>query len=228
MKTFRHNFKNHLLPKLKQINGSGGRFYETENGIRYPSITSMISHFSAKSIQEWRQRIGPAEADKITRKSATRGTKFHKVCETYLMNQELLFETPMQQQMFINTKQYVDRIDEIQLLETRLISHHLRLAGTVDCIAAFDNKLSVVDFKSSLRAKKIEYIQDHFVQAAAYAIMYEEMTKIPVSQLVIVIAIEGEPSQIFIDQRDNHTKKLISLRNEYEKNNSIHYSTAHA
>ena len=214
---FKHNFKGHLLPKLEQINEEGNRQYLTPNGVKYPSVTTMLGHFTSKGIMEWRRRIGADEANRITRQASTRGSAFHKVCEKYLLNEQIEFKTPLQKQLFINTKPYIENIDEIQLIEGRLFSHHLRLAGTVDCVGVYGKKLSVVDFKSASRAKPKEYIEDYFMQCTAYAIMYEELLQIPVSQIVVIIAVEGEESQVFVEKRDNYTKKLLTQRDTYEK-----------
>ena len=100
---------------------------------------------------------------------------------------------------------------------TPLFSHHLRLAGTVDCIAEWDGRLAVIDFKTSTREKKKDWIENYFMQAAAYAIMYEELAFIPITRLVVLIVVEEDNSvQVFEERRDNWTKKLLTLRDEYE------------
>jgi genome maintenance exonuclease 1 len=101
-----------------------------------------------------------------------------------------------------------------------MFSHHLRLAGTVDCIAEWDGRLSVIDFKTSTRAKKAEWIGSYFMQCAAYAIMYEELAFIPVTQLVVLVSVEEEPEpQVFIEHRDRWTKELLQWRDFYETKN---------
>ncbi len=223
---FKHNFKNHLLPKLEQINEEGNRQYLTSSGVKYPSVTTMLGHFTSQGIMEWRRRVGVEEANRITRQASTRGTAFHKVCEKYLLNEQMEFKTPLQKQLFINTKPYLENIGEIQLIEGKLFSHHLRLAGTVDCVGDYEKKLSVIDFKSASRAKPKEYIEDYFMQCTAYAIMYEELLQIPVSQIVVIIAVEGEESQVFVEKRDNYAKKLLTQRDNYEKITGRSYSPA--
>lgn len=219
-KTFNHNFKDNLIKAAKQVNENGTRYYEAE-GNKYPSITTMLGYFNRKEIYEWRNRVGHEEANKISAKAATRGTKFHKVVEKYLLNESLEFKTPLEQQLFINTREYIDLIDDIHLIEKSMFSHHLRLAGTVDCIARYNEKLSVIDFKTATKSKSKEYIENYFMQAAAYAIMFEEQTQIPVPQIVIIIAVEGEPSQVFVDRRDSFAKQLLKCRDIYEESNGI-------
>jgi len=91
------------------------------------------------------------------------------------------------------------------------------LAGRVDCVAEWDGKLSIIDFKTSRRLKKKENIEGYFIQEAAYAIMWEERTGIPINQLVTLIAVDGEYPQVFIERRDNHTEKLLSTIKEYQR-----------
>ena len=91
------------------------------------------------------------------------------------------------------------------------------MAGRVDCIAEYDGKLAVIDFKTSGKPKKKEHISSYFMQTAAYAIMYEERTGIPVPNIVILIAVEGDEPQVFIEKRDNWAKELIRTRDYFEK-----------
>jgi hypothetical protein len=98
-----------------------------------------------------------------------------------------------------------------------MYSDYLKIAGTVDCIAEFDNKLSVIDFKTSTKIKDKKYITGYLCQAAGYAVMYEERTGIPIKQIVIVISVDDEDPQIFIEDRDNYIGKLIEIRQLYEE-----------
>ena len=79
----------------------------------------------------------------------------------------------------------------------------MALLVRVDCIAEFDG-LSVIDFKTSRKPKKKEWISNYFQQASAYCVMYEERTKIPVDQIVILIAVDDNGLQVFVEKRDNH------------------------
>lgn len=203
------------IPQIERITENGQRYY-TNGKFKYPSVTTVLGSF--EDLSEWRSRVGDEAADKISRQSAVRGTLFHQQVEHYLRHKENpSYRTPLEQQLFINTKAILDRIDYIRLLETQLYSNHLRLAGTVDCVATFDGVFSVIDFKTAVRQKTASQIENYFQQAAAYAIMFEELTMIPVSQLVIVIAVEGAPSQVFKSKRDLHVKGLLSKRDSFEE-----------
>lgn len=203
---------------LKQITEqSGKRIYVTPDGNRYPSVTTMLSYFSRDSIKEWRDRIGHAEADKISKTASSRGTRFHKIVEKYLANEDMEIQSPIQLEMFKSLIPYLDNINNIHLQEKYLYSDYLRLAGTVDCIAEYKGKLTVIDFKTSSKPKQEDWIQSYFIQATAYAIMFEERYKIPVPRITIMIAVENDYPQIFYKKRDSYAGQLIKMRDEYER-----------
>lgn len=204
------------IPKLQQINEDGTRYYVTPEGAKYPSITTVLSAYNQKAIFEWRQRVGEEEANKISRQASSRGTRIHSLCEDYLNNKVPEFKTPLDQEMFDRFKPVLHRIDNIRLQEVRMYSDHLRIAGTVDCIGEFDGKLSVIDFKTARRPKSKDDIENYFMQASGYAIMFEERFGIPVSRTVIAIAVEDEDPQVFIEKRDNYVEGLIRYRDLYE------------
>ena len=187
-------------------NEDGSRVYVNASGVAYPSATTVLSVLSKDSIKEWRQRVGEEEANRISSTAATRGTKIHTLVEKYLGNEEITSETyeeqkvdPFNAQLFEDYKKFLNRINNIHAQELALYSDHLRMAGRVDCIAEFEGKLAIIDFKTSRKLKRKDWIESYFLQATAYSIMYEERTGIPVPNLVIGIAVdhESEP-QIFL------------------------------
>jgi len=209
------------LPKLKQLNEDGTRYYVTPEGNKYPSVTTVLSEYSRKAIMNWRARVGNEQANIISGKASSRGTKLHKSCENYLNNEVLTFKTPFEQELFTKFKPTLHRINKIYAQELRMYSDHLRMAGTVDCIAEFDGKLSVIDFKTSSRLKDKDYIENYFMQCAAYAIMFEEQFGIPVNRTVVAIAVEEEEPQVFVDSRNKHVDRLFHFRDLYERNHGL-------
>ena len=141
---------------------------------------------------QWRKKVGEEKANEISRKATTRGTSVHKVIETFLNNEDISQHDmmPNVKSLFYRMKPELEKMDNIHCLETRLFSHKLRLAGTVDCIAEHNGVLSVVDFKTSIRLKKKEQIQNYFMQGVAYADMFSEMTNLNVDQIVILIGVD--------------------------------------
>lgn len=203
-------------PKLTQINEDGTRYYVTPEGNKYPSITTVLAEYNRKAIFEWRQRVGEEEANKISRQASGRGTRIHKLCEDYLNNLPLDFKTPLDREMFERFKPTLFRINNIYAQELRMYSDHLRIAGTVDAVASFDGKKSIIDFKTARKPKDKNHIENYFMQAAAYAIMFEERFKIAVPQIVIAIAVDDEDPQVFVEKRDDYVEKLIYYRDLYE------------
>lgn len=211
---------NLVVPQLQQINENGQRVYATSSGERYPSVTTILSEHGREAIEAWRTRIGEAEATKISTRAAARGTRIHEYTEAYLNNKSLDFGVNIfTADLFGSFKPLLQDIDNIHCLETRLYSHHLRLAGTVDCIAEYKGVLSVIDFKTASKPKQHDWIHNYFMQCSAYAIMYEELTGIPVPQIVVLIAVEDNEPQLFVERRNRWTRGLLDYRDRYEKNN---------
>ena len=209
--------RNLAVPKLEQINENGTRVYATPDGSRYPSVTTILSEHGREALDRWRDRIGHAEAAKIGARAAARGTKLHSYTENYLKNEPIDFGLNIFTQELFNTfLPVLDPINNIHCQETRMFSHHLRLAGTADCIAEYNGVLSVIDFKTASKSKQHDWIHSYFMQCSAYAVMYEEMTGIPVPQLVILIAVEDRDPQVFVEKRNNWVPGLLKYRDLYE------------
>ena len=128
---------------------NGKRFYKTPEGLLYPSVTTITSQHGKDKILEWRKRVGEEEANRISTKASSRGTRVHKICENYLNNEEDYARKTMPDSvaMFKTLQPLLDEhVNNIHALEIPLYSHHLRVAGRVDCIAEYDGKLSIIDF----------------------------------------------------------------------------------
>ena len=189
----------HNFPNLKAKTTEKGRRYFVE-GNAYPSVTTVIGEMKKKSIIEWRRKVGEEEANAISKRATTRGNKCHKLAEDYLSNKPLdrYRDDVLSLGMFHQIRPYIDKINNIHALEESLYSHTLKLAGRVDCIAEYDNELAIIDFKTSSKYKREEWIQDYFSQETAYAIMFQELTGLKVKQLVTIIAVETGTPQVFI------------------------------
>jgi len=204
------------LVELKTINENNRRLYVTPEGKQYPSVTTVLGWNTKQGILEWRKRVGEAAANKISRQASARGSRFHYQCEDYLNNKEPKIEGPGEKSMFTSIVPFLNRIQNIHCQEKSLYSDFLKTAGRVDCIAEFDGRLSIIDFKTSSRPKKAEYITNYFQQGSAYAVMYEERTGIPIDTIVIIMAVEGNEPQLFIEKRDNFIESYREVRNEYQ------------
>ena len=217
-KPYYEDSDNILGEQLEQVNTDSGRYYKTPAGVLYPSVTTVTGLMGADAIKEWRARVGEEEANKISKKASTRGTRIHQLCEDYIDGSEI-DPKDYDYNDFINftllKKVIDDNIDNIHMQEVRLYSDYLKMAGTVDCVAEFQGRLSIIDFKTAKKPKNREYITNYFCQAAAYAIMYEERTSIPVSKIIIIISVDDDEVQIFEDRRDHYVTQLLEVREKY-------------
>jgi len=206
------------LPKLLREDGDGRRRYLTPEGRAYPSITSVLSDFNKEGILAWRKRVGDAKADAVSRKATTKGTAVHSVIEHYLMNKPLPSMMPDVKVTFARMRPVLGKLNNIHCLETGLYSDKLQVAGTVDCIAEYQNKLAVIDFKTANRLKKKADIQSYFLQGTAYAAMYEELTGNKVEEVLILIGVESaEFPQLFSIQPEDYIEELKECINRYNE-----------
>lgn len=206
----------HDIPKLVRVDSEKGRTYQTPSGNAYPSVTSVLGLLGKAEIIEWRKRVGEEEANRVSARAAHRGTAIHTLCENYLLNTDVN-PGPFDLETFNSIRPFLDKINNVHCLETQLYSDYLQVAGTVDCIAEYEGKMSIIDFKTSKRLKTRDDIHAYFMQTAAYAVMFEERTGIPVGKLVIIMAVDDEKPLVFIEKRDDWIHHFIQLRQDYSK-----------
>jgi len=216
---FNHVKLSELDFDLKATTTEDGRRYLTPNGNSYPSVTTVLSSYNKKAILEWRQRVGEEKANEISRKASTRGTKLHSVCEKYLLNElsDIKIQTmmPDTKELFLQIMPEINKnVGDVYAIEQSLYSNRLRMAGRVDCIAEWNGQLSVIDFKTSTREKDEDKILNYFMQCAAYAEMFEEITGKPINQLVVAITVAEGFNQIFVREKD---KYLVPLNDYIER-----------
>jgi genome maintenance exonuclease 1 len=214
-KQFNHN-PVELNCELKEIEKDGKRHYSTPGG-DFPSVTTVVGFKKQKFFAEWRQK-NPEESRRVT----SRGTKFHSIIESYLKNEPVDLENmfPNFKALFLLLKPELDKIDNIRALETPLWSKTLGLAGRTDCIAEYDGKLSIIDFKASTKEKRKQDIDNYFTQATAYALMFQERTGIIVENFAIMIACEDGLRQVFQGRPINYVRELKNIITEYRNGNS--------
>ena len=191
----------------------GVRFYKVpdeEELLRLVSITSVTSHFNREIFDNWRKKVGEDEAQKVTKAATSRGTDFHSLTENHLKNQDLPSVAPMADFLFKIAKTELNRINNVYALESSLYSKVLGVAGTVDCIAEFDGELAIIDFKTSKKPKPKNWIEHYFVQCAAYACMFYELTDIPVKKFVILMACENGECVVYEEYEKSKYIKLLS------------------
>lgn len=207
-------FISHTFPKLQRVTTESGRRYQTAEGKSYPSVTTVTGFDKIDHIIAWRNKVGSEEANRISSRASKRGTAIHSLCEGYLLGKKPS-PTMFDSDMFNSLIPHLDLMDNIHCLETQMYSDHLEVAGTVDCIAEYKGKLCVIDFKTSARPKERDWVHNYFMQKAAYAVMFEEHTKIPVTRLLTVMAVDDHPVILFYERRDDWIGPFRELRERF-------------
>ena len=208
----------------------GKRYYWTPDGALYPSVTTVLSNNEEKKagLQRWREKVGEAEASRISRRASSRGTELHNICEDYLLNKETYLNKrmPLSVELFNNIQPILDEhVEAIYGNELALFSHTLKTAGRTDMFCRFMGINTIVDFKTATTNKKEQWIEDYFLQSTAYAIMLEEVYKdikqIKIPQIAVVIAVEeGENKhQLFVKQTSQYREKVKQLFGQYSIDN---------
>ena len=211
------------LTEMNAVTTDTGRKYKTPEGVNLPSITTVLSILSRESIAKWRARVGAAEANRISHRASTRGTSVHEIIEKYVNNDPNFKDgyTPDIIASFLDLKPILDeRLTKVYAQEAPLYSNHLGVAGRVDCVGIFDGKPSIIDYKTSMKPKRKDWIKNYFMQEAAYAIMWEERTGQPIVQLVTVISVDNAPPQVFVEHRDNWVRPLRETIEKYNEEQS--------
>ena len=206
------------IPKIKQVNIDGVRYYDTPDGTLI-SITSLLKNFTPEGILEWRKAVGEEVANEVMRAAADRGSKVHKIIENCLSNKpenDLVGNYgELAARMFSQMVPALDKIDRIRALEKGLYSTRFGIAGRVDCIAEYDKELTVIDFKTSTR-KRDERNETHLVQASFYSLAWEERTGEKVSQIAILTTTEDGELDVYRDDPSNHVDRLEEMIEEYK------------
>jgi len=209
------------LPKIIQKTKSDGtRKYQVPGGNEYPSVTTILGAKEKPWLEEWRQMLGPKNAAKETKRCSDRGTAVHNLAEEYLNNKEsdMSKYDPLHIKDFNKLKISLNNIDNIRAQEIGLYSDVLKTAGTVDCVAEYNGKLSIIDFKTSTNFKKRGMIDDYFKQCCAYSICWHERTGIMITNLVVMIAVErGLLPLVFEDNIQNWFDPLVSDIDKFYK-----------
>lgn len=226
----------------------GKRYYDVGVNKLFPSVTTILGKMTDKSgLDEWRKRVGEEEADRISKFSANRGTVMHQMIEYFLEKQDLekserLKYAQLKIVEFIKSEGYTqdelivgrrlfynfynagifDRIKRVLSLEETLWSLQMGgYAGRVDTIYEdFDGNVIILDFKTSRKPKKEEWIENYFMQISAYFIAYWERTGIKPGGGEIWISCEDGTPQIFnmdVNMIKKFSAKFLGLVKEFHK-----------
>jgi genome maintenance exonuclease 1 len=217
----RRIFKHQFVPVVDLITETidGQRHYVLEDGVtKLKSVTTILGEKTDKSVLlEWRKRVGDEEANRVSTQAARRGTSVHNMAEKYLLNEDMtpIFqkEMPINIETFQKFQPVLDKhIGTILGIETPLASKVLKCAGRTDLVAEYDGVLSIIDFKTSKRLKDESHIENYFLQATVYSMMFEWTYNLSVPKIVIMIAVDDESTpQIFIKDRAFYIDKVLEI-----------------
>ena len=217
MKNFKHNFVPFVELENEYINGQ--RYYVLPDGVtKLKSVTTILGEKTDKTaLLEWRKKVGDAEADRISNQATRRGTSIHTIAERYVLNEENIFrnQMPVNIDSFKPIQDTLDEhVDNIFGIEMPLYSKALGCAGRTDLVAEYDGKLSIIDFKTSRRLKKEEWIENYFLQSTVYSMMFEWTYKIAVPQIAIIITVDDEKTpQTFVTERSKYVNRVLEIFN---------------
>jgi len=189
--------------KLKRIQTAEGRQYVGEDNNPVPSVTTILGDTGDKTaLIEWRKRVGDEEANRISRESAGLGTKVHNAIEKHILGEAVEFGN---NQISIMAKEMSElminegfkNVNEVWGTEVGLIAPGL-YAGTTDCVGLHQGDEAIIDFKTSKKIKKEEWIEDYYLQCCAYALAHNEMYGTNIKKGVILMV-----------SRDNKFKEFV-------------------
>ena len=196
----------YVYPKSSRASIAGLRHYTLDGEEqKLPSVTTVIGQTQPKEKQEsldrWRERVGLREAQKITRDAAIRGTAMHKYLEDLIRGQRSLDLTPLGVEAENMAKIIVERglndCSEVYGIEATLYYPGL-YAGSVDLIAKYKDKVSIIDFKQTNKPKQREWIGDYFLQMAAYGMAHDAVYGTNIEQGVIMMCSKDGFYQQFV------------------------------
>ena len=165
------------------------------NDVKLPSVTSILqatkSEEDKASLENWMQRVGYAEAKRIKNEASNRGTSMHSYIEDFLKGRinESFFESNENYKNMakeIIQKGIKGKLEEIYGIETTL-HYPEKYAGTADLVGVYQGKESIIDFKQANKPKKVDYIQDYFLQLGAYTLAHNVVYKTNITSGVILL-----------------------------------------
>ena len=210
-----------------------------ENGVRkylfddekLPSVTSILqatkSEEDKAALENWKQRVGYKEANKIKTEASSRGTSMHSYIEDFLRGRinESFFESNEQYKNM--AKEIIDKgikgkLEEIFGMETTL-RYPQKYGGTADLVGIYLGKEAIIDFKQANKPKKVDYIQDYFLQLGAYTLAHNVVYKTNITSGVILLCtvdnlfqdfkIEGKELIMYQNLFLGRLKKFNDLNN---------------
>jgi len=218
--------KQYKYPKSSRSLVEGNRHYDISNE-KLPSVTTIISLTQSEekkqSLEQWRKRVGEQEAENIKNTAAARGTLMHSFLEYYVRGDKLLDLSDEGQvasgmgQIIID--QGLKEMEEVWGSEVTLFYPGL-YAGSTDLCGVYGGRESIVDFKQTNKPKRREWVEDYFVQLAAYAMAHDVVYKTCIDQGVVLMCSKDKYFQKFTSNGKEFTRykhKFLAKVDQYYK-----------
>lgn len=193
-------------PIISRMKTDIGRQYLTPDGNKVSSVTTILDKTKpfekVQALNDWRNRVGHAQAAEITKNAANRGTIMHKRLEEYIAGE---VKPPGSNVVHAQAAKMADAIIEnyikpnvLEIWGSEINLYYSGLyAGTTDCVGVWNNQPAIIDFKQSNRLKKIEWIDDYFLQTVAYAHAHNHIFGTNIRNGVILICTGDLETQLF-------------------------------
>jgi len=217
--------KKYVYKKLERMDTSAGRVYKSDELEPVPSVTTILSATKDQSfLKEWEERVGKDEAERIRNDAATVGTHMHSVVERLLLNRTLPVPRSWLQikgyrMGYALIEYFFPHVQEVWGAEVPLY-YPGRYAGTTDCVGIYKGEASILDFKQTNRMKKREWIDDYFIQLAAYAKAHNKVHGTDIRQGVIMMVAQDGQVQEFITcgrEFDGYQDEWMRRVEQFEK-----------
>lgn len=215
--------------ELKRQSVDGKRLYENPWGEPVPSVTTILDATKPlekrKALANWKKRVGKEEAQRITTEAANVGTVMHAILEHYVKNEEYdpgnnIVHRQAKSMAAEVVANIDDDLNEVWGAEVNLCAPNL-YAGTADLIGVWKGKPTIMDFKQTNKPKKREWIEDYFLQGAAYANAHNELYDTKIENIAIFMCSRAGEFQLFeVDAEEFKTweyKWAVRLFEYYDK-----------
>jgi genome maintenance exonuclease 1 len=185
----------------KRVRRDRKMLYEIE-GHCYPGVTSVLNATkpaeAREALQRWRQRVGNEEARRISGQASSAGTRLHKQIAAYL-NDDPIAIPPELVGYWTSIEPVLAQVEEVLLVEGA-VWHSQGFVGFPDALVVFNGEAHLCDWKTALRPKRKDWVEDYFLQIAAYreaALQVYEAYGIEVTRGLIAVALDHQPAQLF-------------------------------
>ena len=193
---------------------NGKRHYDVGTEEKLPSVTTILqatqSEEKKESLAKWKQKVGENEADKIRDSAAERGTIMHRIIEGHLLGQRHADFSDLGQNAGTMAQKIIDEgleghMDEIWGSEITIYYPGL-FAGATDLAGIYEGRESIIDFKQSNKLKRKEWIEDYFIQLAAYALGHNYVYNTSIQSGTILMCTKDNIFQRFDIQGEEFKK----------------------